>query len=134
MINKELIRKHLRVLRIPNDVDFTIEDVNSAYRHFAKMYHPDKNKSVNAQAKIIEINEAKEWIVKNFSEIKKVDFGKVDNRKNYKITEQGISNLNERRKYVVSPLASKIVVGLLVFTTIVTILISIVIAIIDFFN
>ena len=43
--------RHLKVLGIPLDVDFSINDVKSAYRYRANLYHPDKNKTYNSTEK-----------------------------------------------------------------------------------
>lgn len=58
MITKNDALFHLNVLKIPIDVDFTLNDVNQAYRYLANLYHPDKNKTTSANEKMTQINES----------------------------------------------------------------------------
>ena len=70
MMNKKTLY-YLNVLSIATDVDFTIEDVKSNYKMLEKLYHPDKNKSKNAETKFAELKEAKDYLVYHFEAVKK---------------------------------------------------------------
>ncbi len=73
MIDKYEVIKHLNNLNIPQDVDFTLKDINSAYRLMANYYHPDKNKTLNTNKKMTTINNSYEYIKKHFDEIKELN-------------------------------------------------------------
>ena len=53
--------RYYRILDLPDDA--SLDDIKKAYRIKAKMYHPDLNKSPDANAKFIEINEAYEFLI-----------------------------------------------------------------------
>lgn len=62
--------KHLKMLNIPLDVDFSLQDIQMAYKLMSKLYHPDLNKATNSGAIMVMINLAYEFIQENFNEIK----------------------------------------------------------------
>ena len=67
---KKLVLKHLNTLNIPHDVDFSVSDIQRAYRTMANYYHPDKNSSIDSNKKMSEINNSKEFLVKYFEQAK----------------------------------------------------------------
>ena len=69
--------KQLNELKIPIDVDFTLKDLESAYRHYAKLYHPDFAKSLQSTEKMIGINNAYEFLKSNFDEVKKLNLHRI---------------------------------------------------------
>lgn len=78
-------RQACQILEI--DLGASSEDVNKAFRAKAIKFHPDRNKSPDAEAKFKEINEAKQFLDANGTEEKfadnferfKVDFGNTKN-------------------------------------------------------
>jgi DnaJ-class molecular chaperone len=70
MIDKSELLRNLKLLNIPIDVDFSLSDIESAYRLMAKFYHPDTKKSKNSEEKMKSINIAYEYLSKNYQEIK----------------------------------------------------------------
>jgi hypothetical protein len=55
------MKDYFAILGIQRDSDET--DIRKAFRRLAKQYHPDLNKSKNAQEKFIEITEAYEFLI-----------------------------------------------------------------------
>ena len=49
-------RDYYEVLGVPRDA--SVEEIKRAFRRLAMKYHPDRNKSPDAEAKFKEINEA----------------------------------------------------------------------------
>ncbi|MFA5290649.1 MAG: DnaJ domain-containing protein, partial [Candidatus Izemoplasmatales bacterium] len=70
MINRSEAIKKLMILNIPLDVDFSLSDIQSAYKLMAKLYHPDSGKSSNANDMMVKINNARDYIEEHFIEIK----------------------------------------------------------------
>lgn len=70
MITKKDALYHLNILKIPVDVDFTLQDIQQAYRYLANLYHPDKNKTIFANEKMTQINDSYNWVFTHIDEIK----------------------------------------------------------------
>lgn len=49
-----------RVLELP--IDASSKDVHGAYRRLARRYHPDRNPSPSARARMADLNEAYSWL------------------------------------------------------------------------
>jgi hypothetical protein len=58
------MKNYFEVLRIPENS--SREDIQKAYRHLAKLYHPDVNKSPDAHERFCEITEAYEFIMNHW--------------------------------------------------------------------
>ena len=54
--------KALRILRLKSN--FNEEDLKRAHRELANIYHPDRNKSSEAESKMKDINEARDFLIK----------------------------------------------------------------------
>jgi hypothetical protein len=57
-----------RILEIDNDEFYTSAFIKKQYRKLALMYHPDRNSAENATEKFQEIQEAYEYLFKNYSD------------------------------------------------------------------
>ena len=77
------VRYYLDMLAIPFDADFDESDILNNYRMLSKIYHPDKQKVSNGDRKFIEITEAKDFILNNFSKIKSFQNIKKNSNNNY---------------------------------------------------
>jgi DnaJ-domain-containing protein 1 len=61
------LKNYYSILRLPNYARGA--EIKQAYRHLALLYHPDKNKSIEAPAYFIEINEAYEVLGDPFQKV-----------------------------------------------------------------
>jgi len=57
------LKSMIDILGLPYDVDFSESDVESSYKFRARLYHPDMNKTKNAHAKFIELNNARDYVI-----------------------------------------------------------------------
>lgn len=75
--------KHLKTLQIPLDVDISLTDVQASYKRLSKMFHPDMNKTKKADQKMIELNQAYDFIESNFQAIKDLNLHLEDDSTSY---------------------------------------------------
>lgn len=73
-----MIEEYYKILDV--DKNATLSDLKKAYRKRAKLLHPDKNKSPNAQEKFILLNEAYEYL-------QNVKTGRIYDRKSQTYTK-----------------------------------------------
>lgn len=60
-------QKALRILGLKTN--FTAEELKKAHRELANLYHPDRNKSPEAESKMKDINEARDYLVKYLKDV-----------------------------------------------------------------
>jgi curved DNA-binding protein CbpA len=77
-----------------------IEEIKKAYRRKAKEFHPDRNKSANAQEKFIEISEAYEVLVNGKPSIKKFPISPKSAYDKYKNVYSAPSDPHEYQEWL----------------------------------
>ena len=99
MIDKIELLRNLKLLNIPIDVDFSLSDIESAYRLMAKFYHPDTKKSKNSEEKMKVINIAYEYLSKNYQEIKSLKLHNENPNTNYNKNSYKLPNFNALKHF-----------------------------------
>ena len=120
-----IIYDNLKILAIPNDSEFTVNDIENHYRMLSKMYHPDMKKVKNSDERFIKIKEARDFLVDNFDVIKltiKESSTKVfmnDNRNDENI-------INEVSNYKSKSSLKKILIGIAGFLFIIMVVLPLI--------
>jgi DnaJ-class molecular chaperone len=88
-------KNYYAVLEIENFAN--IDLIKKAYRSQAIKFHPDKNHSINAHDKFIEINEAYNILI---DQTKKSIYDEILRHQLFKVYETNEDGLNEKREMV----------------------------------
>ena len=74
-VSRNIMKNYYQILEISQNAD--TNEIKKAYRRLSMIWHPDKNKDVNAHTKFIEINEAYEILI---DPVKRIEYNNLLNR------------------------------------------------------
>jgi hypothetical protein len=127
MIDESQLFEHLRNLNIPQDADFSISDIHSAYKLMARFYHPDTKKINSSDEKMKSINISYDFLKNHFDEIKEMKLFNANHQaSDEEFTEYYVPKNTHRFKKL-----PKIILWLISGSFIVFIIVSFIVALIN---